>query len=72
MRTFVPRKGFGVERSPVSAPALGAGGPAFESRYPDRQKIVYIFKFFMLGRQHYPLEGDAAFLFIQGQVRFTL
>ena len=27
--------GFGVYRSPVSAPALVAGGRGFESRYPD-------------------------------------
>ena len=26
----------GAERSPVSAPALGAGGREFESRHPDQ------------------------------------
>ena len=45
----------GVSRSPVSAPALGAGGRGFESRYPDHREkplkviIVETFEaFFML------------------------
>ena len=35
---------YGVWRSPVSAPALGAGGHGFESRYPDHRctSLVYI------------------------------
>ena len=29
---------FGVWRSPVSAPALGAGGRRFESSHPDEKR----------------------------------
>ena len=38
MHSQIRKNAIGVKRSPVSAPALGAGGPRFESWYPDEEK----------------------------------
>ncbi len=43
----------GVWRSPVSAPALGAGGHKFESCYPDDQKKE------VLSRAEFPFDASA-------------
>ena len=63
-------KNFGVWRSPVSAPALGAGGRRFESSRSDH--VAEVTFLVLTGRGLFEVEGDAPADFGPGGVKFRL